>query len=75
MRSTHFPRIISTGTLSVNGRDWLIQSYYPHYPTRNYVIFSVCPKDKPTQGMSFTSEAAFEDWLGQTLEQTQLPLF
>lgn len=75
MRSTHFPRISHTGTLNVNGTEWIIQTYHPHYPTRNYVIFSVCPKDKPTQGMSFTSEAAFEEWLGQTIEQPQRNLF
>ena len=74
MRSTHFPRLINSGTLSVNGRKWLIQTYYPQYPKRNYCIYSVCPTDKPTQGLSFTTEQAFEQWLGDTMQGTQLQL-
>jgi len=62
------------GVLSLPCGDFdLFEHYFNN--SRNYKITSVVPVGRPTCGISFTCEAAFERWLERNMTPVQLGLF
>lgn len=66
--------IIHVGIITTPSGEW---NLYDQYPTkrRDFKITSAVPVGKPTQGIAFTSDLAFERWLEQRIVPTQRALF
>lgn len=66
--------IIHVGTIQTPSGTW---NLYDQYPTsrRDFKITSAVPVGKPTQGIAFTNDLAFERWLEQRMAPVQRKLF
>jgi len=62
------------GVLSLPCGDYDLFDYYPT-DRRDFKITSAVPVGRPTCGISFTCEAAFERWLERNMAPVQLGLF
>ena len=66
--------IIHVGTIQTPSGAW---NLYDQYPTsrRDFKITSAVPVGKPTQGIAFTTDRAFERWLAERMMPVQRRLF
>lgn len=72
-------RYINTGTLTINNKEFRIDTYYPAGLAKaNYKIFHVWEKNAVREGekVTFASEDGFFNWLEtKDVQGTQRPLF
>lgn len=66
--------IIHVGIITTPDGAW---NLYDQYPTsrRDFKITSAVPVGRPTCGIAFTSDPAFERWLEQRMTPVQQRLF
>jgi hypothetical protein len=66
--------ITHVGILSLPCGDFDLFDYYPT-DRRDFKITSAVPVGRPTCGISFTSDIAFERWLSRNMQPVQRDLF